>query len=192
MCAAGDDAGISGRLWGDVIRSLICFLDINNIICINQYCFRQGLGTQFILTLLHHRSSIDTAEGVHLTYCYNDNLHTILPSLVYDIFSRSQIIVFNLHPFCSWMSSCCQYNYSLWKIIPSRSAIRSSAVWCVWYAPSINEKLPATVCSEMTGTLYFKRTINFLGKGRVFFTQIALKCSPNFYYQLHFQFDAGV
>ena len=156
---------LSRVMRGFVNRSRMGFLDRNGIISINQYCFRQRLGTQYNLMLLHHRSSIVTA-GVQLAYPYNDNLYTILPSFVYDIFSRKQIIVFSLHPFCSWMSSCCQYNYSLWKIIPSRSAIRRSEVWFVLYAPSIAEKLPATVCSEMADTPYFRRTVKFLGKGR--------------------------
>ena len=46
-----------------VNRSLMGFLEQNYILPTNQYGFRQGLGTQDLLTPLHHRWSTVSAQG---------------------------------------------------------------------------------------------------------------------------------
>ena len=46
-----------------VNRSLMGFLERNYILSTNQYGFRQGLGTQDLLTILHHRWSTVSAQG---------------------------------------------------------------------------------------------------------------------------------
>ena len=55
---------ILSKVMGAIVnRSLMGFLERNHILSTNQYGFRQGLGTQDLLTLLHHRWSTVPAQA---------------------------------------------------------------------------------------------------------------------------------
>ena len=51
---------------------------------------------------------------------------------------------------------------------------------------------PITVCSEITDTLSIEENSLLFRKMVVCFTQITLKYTPNFYYELYFQVGQGV